>query len=190
MHLCSEGTSSLCSCDKIASLQRLTLLSLYVQTGLDSTHLSMWHKALNVLGHTGGVIGCGTAYTLYHVNPISRLATHGAVMLRASEVCTFLCHLSQLQALCTSACHAVHVDTCICCVVRADVVILVGTAAVLAACINCLPLTPTCKSLKTTCSNMQKQDADNNAQTSKHGTASLDLTICLLMLHTKSAAVC
>ena len=65
--------------------------------------LSMGDQTLNVLGHAGGVVGCGAADALHHVHSIPRLAAHSTVVLGTPEVGPLLCHLSQLQALCTPA---------------------------------------------------------------------------------------
>lgn len=65
--------------------------------------LSMRHETLNVLGHAGGVVGCGTADAFHHVDSIPRLAADSTVVLGTSEVGPLLSHLSQLQALCTPA---------------------------------------------------------------------------------------
>lgn len=63
----------------------------------------MGQQALDVLGHTGGVICSGTADALHHVHTIARLLADGTVVLWAAEVSALLGHLSQLQALGTPA---------------------------------------------------------------------------------------
>ncbi len=61
----------------------------------------MGQQALDVLRHAGGVICCWAAYALDHIHTVSRLSTDGTIVLGAPEVSPFLCHLSQLQGLCT-----------------------------------------------------------------------------------------
>lgn len=65
----------------------------------DYSHLGMGQQALDVLGHAGGVVCCGTANALDHVYAIARLLAEGTVVLWAPEVRALLRHLSQLQAL-------------------------------------------------------------------------------------------
>ena len=59
----------------------------------------MGQQALNILGHTGGVVCSGAANAFDHVHPIARLLADRTVVLRASKVCSLLGHLSQLQTL-------------------------------------------------------------------------------------------
>lgn len=63
----------------------------------------MGQQALDVLGHTGGVVCSGAADALDHVHTITRLLADGTVVLWAAEVSALLGHLSQLQALGTPA---------------------------------------------------------------------------------------
>ena len=63
----------------------------------------MGDEALDILGHTGRMVGSGAANALDHVHPIARLLADGTVVLWAPEVSALLGHLSQLQALSTPA---------------------------------------------------------------------------------------
>ena len=68
-------------------------------------------QAVEVLRHAAGVVGCGAADALDHVDAIAALATDRAVVLRAAEVHAALCHLRVCQPVHTPAPHAHSLST-------------------------------------------------------------------------------
>lgn len=61
--------------------------------------LEVGAQAVQVLGHTAGVVRSGAADALDHVHAITALAAHTAVVLRTAEVHATLRHLRVCQPL-------------------------------------------------------------------------------------------